>query len=440
MFAGGLVSLSALLLLQANSQVEAGARVESRTGVAPTGLGGSEQGQVLISATPIFGLRWFDHVNDLQVASATRILWRPVPFPDARPLFLETLTASHLARPSRRNQWRLNLQATYGEQDYTWLSQQFSNQPQLATSTRIFTSNGSLETSWRSSRRTTLTFQVAALHQRPLDIFTSQNTTSSLNLFLPTQTTVSGTPAMRYVLSRLSVLEAAAAVTAYDIQKIPTDVTADAPRTGEMKVVTAQPQLGLSTNFSRRHQLHWTLGFTYADEVRSPRAGVLRSPAAIPFATRLPWHPVTPLVLVELNSLLSQSLGTTVRSAASLGTNWYLDPVLDAGAWHGVAQARIDATLRRRWGIGAHAALTSDITGPTIINSSGGQPIYPDETIFSAEVPVTYRWTNLIMADFGARYVARAPHLSAPKVVWHNQEVWLYLSLYVAAKVPARPS
>lgn len=442
MFAGGLVALSALFLLQANSQIETGSRFESSTGVAPTGNNNSEQAQILLIATPLVNLRLFDHENDLQVASATRILWRPVPFPDSRPLFLETLTLTHEAHPSRRARWRLSLRATYGEEDYTSLSQQLANQAQLPMAPTIFTATGSAETSWRSSRRTSLTFQLAALHQRAIGTSNNQNATSNSSqvvFFLPTQTTVSATPGLSYALSRLSVLTASTAIAAYDVQKVPNSRLANAPLTGEMQVVTVQPQLGLLETLSRRHQLHWVLGLTYADEVRSPSAGVLVSPSAAINTQPLPWHPVTPLALIELNSLLSRSLAATVTSSASVGTNWYLDPILDTGTWRGAAQVGVNASLHKRWSIGARAAFSTDITGPAIINTSTGA-FYPDETILSAEIPMTYRWNNLLIADFGARYVARAPHLSAPQVVWHNQEMWIYVSLFAAVKAPPKPS
>ena len=115
MFASGPAILSALSLIQAEVQFEAAARIETRVGEAPSvtqvnASAGAEQTQVRVEATPLLSLRWIDGVDDVHVDSATRILWRPVPLFDARPLFLETLGATHSRRPSRRSQMQLNVQ------------------------------------------------------------------------------------------------------------------------------------------------------------------------------------------------------------------------------------------------------------------------------------------------------------------------------------------
>ena len=86
MFASGPVILSAMFLIQAEAQFEAGARIETRVGEMPTGTAQGtsssstvqpatvEQTQVMVVATPLLSLRWLDSIDDLRANSATRIL------------------------------------------------------------------------------------------------------------------------------------------------------------------------------------------------------------------------------------------------------------------------------------------------------------------------------------------------------------------------------
>ena len=104
MLASGTAVFAALLAAQGVAEFETGARLDTRVGQAPTGVRvtpagqavQAEQNQLMVSATPILGLRWAGEDSELRVLSDTRILWRPVPLFDRRPLFLEVLDISHL--------------------------------------------------------------------------------------------------------------------------------------------------------------------------------------------------------------------------------------------------------------------------------------------------------------------------------------------------------
>jgi hypothetical protein len=421
MFVSGPAILSALFLIQAEAQFEAGARIESRVGQAPSLTSSNqavppEQTQVMVVATPLLRLRWIDGIDDLHVDSATRILWRPVPLFDSRPLFLETLGATHLRRPSRRSQLQLNVRASYGEQDYTSLQQQLPNQPSLPLAMTMLMVDATADASRHSSRRTTLTLQLGAMHSRSFDTQgVSSGTTGTFAL--PTQTTVTAAPGLTYALARRSTLNALVSIIDTDSQGILyTSGQTGQGQTGELNALSIQPQVGVRQELTRQHQLHLAVGFAYTVALRQTDA---------PNLTRYP----VPLLQLDLNSVLLRARTTIVRSTLGAGTTAFVDPVFGVAVTRGLAQASVDAQLGP-WSVGARCAFSTDLFGrlPTIGGSTPGETI-PDETFVTAEIPVRYRASRHLIVEFGGRYTERAPYLGAPGFAWHYRELWLYLSL-----------
>jgi hypothetical protein len=426
MFASGPAILSALFLIQAEVQFEAGARVETRVGQTPTGLAQSapsiptgqpvtvEQTQVMVVATPLLSLGWLDDVDDLRASSATRILWRPVPFFDHRPLFLELLEATHSRRLSKRSNWQLSIRGSYGEQDYSSLQQQLLNQPALPLATTMLMVDATASASWRGSRRTTLNMRLEAMHRRSFDTQTVANVTAgtySTIPMLPTQTTVTTGPGLTYALSRRSTVEASAAIADTDSQGflLPTG------QPGKLNLLSIQPQVGIRGDLTQRNRLHVAAGFAYAVVLRGSTSQSLL--------------PVYPLIDVDLESVLQRTRLAVVRSSLGTGTALYVDPVLGGVVSRGVVQASVDAQLGP-WSVGARCAFTTDLAG-RLSASAGGTP---DETAVSAEIPVRYRSTRHLIVEFGGRYTERAPHLGTPGFAWHNRELWLFLNLTATSR------
>jgi hypothetical protein len=427
MLVSGPAVLSALLVIQAAAELEAGARVDIRAGIAPTGMTStgqvaqSEQKQVAVTATPLLGLRWSGGASESRAISATRILWRPVPLLGSRPLFLETLEASHLQRPSKRSRWQLSLRGSYGEEDYISLTQQFAKQPTLPAAMTMVTVNALADGLWRESRRTTMTLLLEGIHRQSLNsqtVASGDGTTTTPTTtvpVLPTQTLVTVRPGVRYALSRRSTLEALVGLTETDIQGIQLTASPAA----RVNVFTVQPQVGLLEDLSRRHQMRAFVGLTYAAVLVNPDKS-------------RDWRPWTPLVRADLTSLLWRIRASAVRSTLGASTMWYADPVLAAAVLRGMAEARLDAQLGPRWSIGARGAFTTDFGKPLPPYSPGG--VSPDETIVQVEVPVRYRWTGQIGLEFGGRYAERAPSLAASDFGWRNRELWAFLTLVTTTR------
>jgi hypothetical protein len=420
MLASGPAILSALFLIQAETQFEAGGRIEGRVGQAPSVIPTNaananilgDRGQVMVAATPTLSLRLLDEVDDLRANSATRILWRPIPLYASRPLFLETIDANHTKRVSKRSRIQLTLRGSYGEEDYTSLQLQLPTQPALPAAATVFSIQGSVNDSWRASRRTTLTLQLGLVHRQTLDGQTGSSGAAGSSptiVTIPTQTTITAVPGLTHALSRRSNLEVSAPVSDTDVQAI----SSGTARIDALNVLTVQPQVAIRGELTRHHQLRLAAGFSHATALRQTN-------------TSLSGYP-TPLLQIDLHSLLQQTRTAVVRSTLSAATISVVDPILGVVVWRGTAQARLDADLRRRWTVGARLAFSTDLGKP--LQAVDGYA--PDETVISADLPVRYRWSNQWSAEFGGRYIERGPHLMASNFTWRSgeRELWLYLTL-----------
>jgi hypothetical protein len=441
MLSGGTLVLSALVLIQAETQFDVGGRFESRVGQAPTGVAENsdgntvpaQQGQALLIATPTLSFRYLSDVDELRAVSFTRALWRPQPLLHARPLFLETLELSEIGRLSARSRWRLNLRGAYGEEDYTTLSQQFVGQPTLPSALTVLLLNADGEASWRATRRTEVTLQALAIYRRTVDTqspLTPSTGTAAPGFIFPPQATLSLAPGVRHLLSRRTTVEALVAVMDTDIGA----TTQGSTETGRLNVFSIQPQVGIRQQLSPSHQLHVAAGVAYAVALR--RSNGSQS-----------WPPFLPLVQLDLTSYLRRSRDMQWRSTLGAATNAFADPVLGTEVLRGTAQARLDVDVGPNWGVSALAVFATDITGPlqAIGSQQAGQgppALAPDETVVSAEIPVHYRWPNQFLVEVGGRFSQRAPHLRSPTFAWRetSRELWMFLSLSTLAPVARRPS
>jgi hypothetical protein len=408
MFASGPMGLTVLCLFQAGAQVEVGARAEAIVGELPTGT------TVMLLATPSLRLDWFAGPDSLHADLSTRVLWRPVDSPPTRPLLLQSFGVAHSARPTLRSHWRLDLSASYGEQDYTTLSRQFGTQPTLPLATTMLMVSGAAEASWRSSRRTTLSIRLGAAHRRSFTDQGSADQPAGVSL-LPTQTTVTVSPEMRFSLSRRWIGSLSAPTSAYDIQPIGSSE-------GSKMVFSAQPQISLLGSLSRRERIVVIAGFTYADLLRGTTTG---------FGSH-----VTPLALLGFDSDLYKTRITTVRSFVNASTAWYVDPVVGQGILRGVAQAGLSCQVGPRWSAGQNVSFAADLSQPSSSNA------VTDGTLISADARVGYRWTSVFTIELGGRYSERGSRLSSSDFAWRGREVWGFLTLYTASRMgltSARP-
>lgn len=453
MVTGAVAVLATLLAQQGGLELFGGGTLELRTGRAPTGVKtiGSRsvpapQTHVLTSATPLLGLRWSHGSHQLRVVSATRVLWRPVPLPDERPLVLETLEASHGMRPSRRTVWQLALRSTIGEEDYTSLSRRFANQPTLPKTRSLFTVGATSDASWMASRLTTVGLLIDGSYRLPLDrggpttttetpvepngTVPSQSTPWSRGprrprappyLVMPTQAAVTVTPVLRYRLTRRTGLELNVPISDTDLRNVQLiRLTAQGMQAGEAEahanIFTVQPQLGVVHELSRRHRARVFGGVTYAKVLVNPDP------------TRN-WLPLTPLGRAELDSVLSRTRASTVRSVVLLGSSWYADTALGIAVWRGTAEARLEGQFGPDWNASIRAMFSTNLNRPLPNTSAIDTAYLLDETILQLDIPLRHQISSQTAIEFGGRYAERGPNLRGGDFMWRNRELWAFFSV-----------
>jgi len=429
MLAGGPMALSVLFLAQANAYMEAGARLDTRSGEAPIGLGGASQGLWMGAITPSMGFMLRTGDSETRTGYAPRFLWSaPNPNVPMRPLILHTFVLTNTYQSTERSRWQTSLRAVYGQEDSVALQQLLPGQATLPAMMNIFSGSAEATASWRSTRLTSLTFQLAALHRRPLDyqscpVTPATDTTvssSATSFIFPTQTTLRATPSLQYTPSRRSQLEFSVPVGYYDS-------SANGGPTSVGKFLVVQPQVAWVEDLSRRSQLSLAVGISVADIIAQP-------------ATYQGSNPITPIVRTSLRSILASTHTFVLRSELSAQVSWYLDPVLGTAVPRAPLVASLNATIGRHWNVGAFVNFTTDVSwsplpcAPSSTARNGG---CPDETVIIASVPIRYTWAQLFFVELGGRFTIRAPHLRVPAedFHWGETEIWATLTLSAASRL-----
>ena len=429
MLAGGPMALSVLFLAQANAYMEAGARLDTRAGEAPIGLGGAPQGLWIGAITPSMGFMLRTDDSETRTSYAPRFLWSaPNPNDPMRPLILQTLVLSNTYRPTKRSQWQTSLRAIYGQEDSVALQQLLPGQATLPAMMNIFSGSAEATASWRSTRLTTLAFQITALHRRPLDTQSPTSTpatdtatpSTSPSFMFRTQTTLHATPSVQYTTSRRSHLEFSVPVGYYasSANGGPASVT---------KFLVVQPQIAWVDDLSRRSQLSLAAGISVADIIAHP-------------ATYQGSNPITPIVRTSLDSILAKTRTFVLRSELSAQVSWYLDPVLGTAVPRAPFVASIDATMGRHWSARAFVSFTTDVSWsplPCTPSSTARNGGCPDETLLAAGIPIRYTWAELFFVELAGRFTIRAPHLRVPAedFHWGETEFWATLTLSAASRL-----
>jgi hypothetical protein len=463
MVGGGVAVLAALLAQQGTPELYAGGTLDLRVGRAPTGMRDvgegrvvpDQQSHVLTSATPLLGLRWVRGSSELRAVSTTRVLWRPVPLPNERPLVLETLEAAHGMQPSKRTRWQLNLRSTLGEEDYTSLAGRFPNQAMAPMARSLFTVGATSDATWMASRRTTLGLLLDGSYRLPLDQGSPSRTDSEGTpgqaplpapyLVMPTQASVTVSPVLRYRLGRRTSLELVAPISDNDLRDVRLIPLADrsleseslrptssrrsaslaSPDRGRqtgtpglhVNILTVQPQVGVIRELNRRQRLRVFAGVTYAKMLVDPAPG--RN-----------WLTLTPLARAELDSLLTRTRISTVRSVVALTSSWYADSALGIAVWRGTAEARLEGQFGPSWNASLRGMFTTNLNRPLPSPSASGSTAYVlDETIVQLDAPLRYRVSSQTAIEFGGRYAERGPNLRGGEFTWRNRELWAFFSV-----------
>jgi hypothetical protein len=410
MFASGAGALVATFMTLANATVVGEARLQARVGEIP-GMPGP---QVSTTAMPGVSLSWFDSQNQLQLQLGSRILWRPVDRPRDRPLFLETFSLSHSTHPSRRVQWRSEIQGSYGEQDYMSLSQALANQPTLPFASTMLMVGGSTGPSWVVSRRSALKCLLNVTHRRTFDSSTGGSETPGASFRMPTQIVLGVSPALGYQLKPGASLTFTVPVYDYDSQAFSGPPSSGAPSSGgQTNTLTIQPQVSLAERLSRVHQLQLSAGATYYEVLRGPNTSQGRA--------------VSPLGQIGLASDFYRTSSFGLKSLVSASIARYMDPILGIGTLRGEATAGLSMQMDRRWSCELRAVFATDLSKPPASNPQ------QNSMVVSVDSTLRYRWPNLMALELGGRFSDRATDPMSSRFAWRGRELWFFLSFYAAA-------
>jgi hypothetical protein len=392
------------LFVAADVQLAAGARVEARAGEMPLYAGAGSSGFVTAIVTPTAGILLNDQRSESSVFYAPRLLWRDPPPLQARPLVFHSFVLTLHHRLTRRAELRLQLGGSYGDVDYVALGQLLSSQTTIPSTTRLVAFDSQASLLWQADRRTRLELGFKSMYRRFLNNVGSA--ASAVPATIPTllaQNVLRLEPqATRYV-TRQDRLGISSELAYYAL-------TSSATSEGSTRLSALAWQPQIFWNNQGRSQLLW-LRAGVAVAGRLGEAGISQS-----------WTPLWPVGELGVAWLLREARGLEIRGELTAASVWYLEPVLVAGIPRGLLTASLDAHIGRRWRATLFGQFSTDLTQNALIGT-------PNETLLIAGLPVRVRLSLSWFLEAGARYVERAPHLSASDFAFRDRELYGYARL-----------
>jgi hypothetical protein len=399
-----LPGLAALLPLLVAGEVEvsAGASAELRAGVSPYYAGAESARFAAAFVIPTLAVQHRDLTSESFVQYLPRLFWRDPPGLARRPLVLHTWNLAHRARPTRRGEWRLQLDGTYGDVDYSALGQLLTTQTAITQTRRILVLAGSAGGAWQADRRTRLELDLRYQYRKSYGEFAAGSASSSPTL-LPEQHSLTLEPRTTTRTSRTEQVSVQSWVVLYVAKRS----TADGG-TAYFSTLVWQPQVQWRAT-GRSHEA-------------SARAGVAVAPRLSDSGGTQAWMSLWPVGELGLSWLLHRVRDLEVRSELLASSSWYYDSVLDAGIPRGAASASVGARRVRGWQANLVASFSTNLTRQPLAGN-------PDETmmavLLSARFPITPEWS----LEAGLRWSERAPHLQAAGFALRNHEFYGYARL-----------
>ena len=399
-------------LLASPFELNASVATETRAGEAPV-LGTTVSDRFVAELiTPQAEAELRQEQLDVRLAYSPRLFWQA---PNAlgrtfRPLLLNQATLSLSAQPSATTKIAARAFGSYGEPDYTILSQIIgsmqgmpapgSGQPSVPQVLKILTVAANLGIQTDLSRRFRLTFGVDATHFRPLADLPPVMSQPGVPMPPPsavylTQTTVTATPGATFRVTPEDDL-ALTVGTAYS--------TYSSTYSCCVELLLVSPMLSWRMRRQAGDELRLGLGFTEARDLGS--------------ISVLGGHPVlSPTGSVEALWHVGgeDEYGLTARLKATVDE--FVDPILGVAYPRGLVAGQLLLVLAPDWSVSVQGDFgTSLQTSPAIPTSNTTAPSQigsPDETAFSISVPVRHRLSGNLIMEFGGRWAERAPAIAA---------------------------
>ncbi|HTV25435.1 MAG TPA: hypothetical protein VMG12_42360 [Polyangiaceae bacterium] len=411
-------------------EVAAGVDGEVAAGRAPVQLTGPEENSLTFTLVPGVGLRLRSLTNTLSLAYTPRVFYRvPNQLDVSRPLLLHQLQLNDTLLTARNMAWTSTAGLSVGELDYT-ASGLFpvGSSAVRAAVVDIVRAEGQTGFSYDITRRFRWTADVSAQYTTPLDddapatpppVTMDGGDFSNLVVgTVPESAQVSGRSSFSYALSRQDRVAANGEVTYQWF-----------PDTGRFLLLS--PDLSWERQLSKQTTLALSGGFAYV----------------ITLATADGSNPGDALGgtgSIQLNSELHRARNVRVSANFASGIDWFFDPIAGTSQPRASVDAGSTIDIGREWSIGPNASFYTVIRGASTTvggettNVDGmmvpvaSQAITPDATQVRAEVPVTYRLSDLVLLNFGVRGALRGRALSQSGFrLDERYEIWAFFGLTV---------
>jgi hypothetical protein len=413
------------------SVVEAAAGVDGEVaaGRAPVELTGPEENSVTFTLVPGVGFRLRSVANTLSLAYTPRIFYRvPNQLDVSRPLVLHQLQLNDTLLTSRNMAWTSTAGLSVGELDYTASNLVFApGSSAVRTSVvDIVRAEGQTGFTLDVTRRFRWTADVTAEYTTPLDddeaatpppAVMGEDDLSNLAVgTVPESAQVSGRSSFSYALTRSDRIAANGEVTYQWF-----------PDTGRFLLLS--PDLSWESQLSRQTTLALSGGFAYVITLATPD----RSD---------PGDALGGTGSIQLDSVVHRARNVRVSTSFGAGVDWFFDPIAGTSQPRASADAGTNVDIGRDWSISPNASFYAVIRGAsttlgaqnTIVDGMvvpvATQAITPDATQLRAELPFTYRLTDFVAINFGARGTLRGRSLSQSNFrLDERYEIWAFFGL-----------
>jgi hypothetical protein len=415
------------------SVVEAAAGVDGEVaaGRAPVQLTGPEENSVTFTLVPGLGLRLRSLTNTLSLAYTPRIFYRvPNQLNIDRPLVLHQLQLTDTLLASRNMAWASTAGVSIGELDYTASNLVFApGSSAVRTSVvDIVRAEGQTGFTLDLTRRFRWTAGVSAEYTTPLNAdetatappvtMEGDDLSNLVGGTVPESAQVSGRSSFSYALTRSDRLAVNGEVTYQWF-----------PDTGRFLLLS--PDLSWERRLSRQTTFALSGGFAYVITLATPDGGD-------------PGDAIGGTGSIQVNSELHRARNVRVSTSFGAGVDWFFDPIAGTSQPRASVDAGTTIDVGRDWSIGPNAAFyavlrdygttvgasTTNADGMVVPAAVDTQPITPDATQLRVEIPFTYRITDFVAINFGARGSLRGRSITQDDFsLGERYEIWAFFGL-----------
>ena len=369
--------------------------------------------------------------NTLTLAYTPRLFYRvPNQLDIDRPLLLHQLQLNDTLMTSRNMAWTSAVGVDVGELDYTAANLVFApGSSAVRTSVvDIVRVNGETGFTLDITRRLRWITNLSAQYTTPLDAdqtatappvtMEGQDLSNLVGGTVPESAQVSGRSSLSYAVTRQDRVAANGDITYQWF-----------PDTGRFLLLA--PDVSWEHRLSRQSTLALSAGFAYVITLATPDDSD-------------PGDALGGTGSVQFTSELHRERNVRVSTSFGAGVDWFFDPIAGTSQPRGAVDAGTTIDIGRDWTINPNASFYAVIrgasttvggatpTGDGMLVPQAAQPITPDATQVRAEIPFTYRLTDFVAINFGARGSLRGRSLTQDDFQLGEQyEIWAFFGLTV---------